>query len=68
MAVNVTQGVIWLIFFEFLFKEEISYWQASFWKPINKMSSAAANDVKVAVPIFNESNYNIWVDQMKFWL
>ena len=32
------------------------------------MSSAAANDVKVAVPIFNGSNYNVWVDQMKFWL
>ena len=32
------------------------------------MSSAAANDVKVAVPIFDGSNYNVWVDQMKFWL
>ena len=32
------------------------------------MSSAAANDVKVAVPIFDESNYNVWVNQMKFWL
>ena len=32
------------------------------------MSSAAANDVKIAVPIFDGSNYNVWVDQMKFWL
>ena len=33
------------------------------------MSSAAtSNDVKVAVPIFDGSNYNVWVDQMKFWL
>ena len=32
------------------------------------MSSAATNDVKVAVPIFDESNYNVWVNQMKFWL
>ena len=32
------------------------------------MSSATANDVKVAVPIFDGSNYNVWVDQMKFWL
>ena len=32
------------------------------------MSSAAANDVKTAVPIFDGSNYNVWVDQMKFWL
>ena len=32
------------------------------------MSYATANDVKVTVPIFNGSNYNIWVDQIKFWL
>ena len=32
------------------------------------MSSAATNNVKTAVPIFDGSNYNIWVDQMKFWL
>ena len=32
------------------------------------MSSAATNDVKTAVPIFDGSNYNVWVDQMKFWL
>ena len=32
------------------------------------MSSAAANDVKTAVPIFDVSNYNVWVNQMKFWL
>ena len=32
------------------------------------MSSAAANNVIVAVPIFDGSNYNVWVDQMKFWL
>ena len=32
------------------------------------MSSATTNDIKVAVPIFDGSNYNIWVDQMKFWL
>ena len=32
------------------------------------MSSATANNVKVAVPIFDGSNYNVWVDQMKFWL
>ena len=32
------------------------------------MSSTATNNVKVAVPIFDGSNYNVWVDQMKFWL
>ena len=32
------------------------------------MSSAAANNVKVTVPIFDGSNYNVWVNQMKFWL
>ena len=32
------------------------------------MSSAATNDVKTAVPIFDGSNYNVWVNQMKFWL
>ena len=31
------------------------------------MSSVAANDVKVTVPIFDGSNYNVWVNQMKFW-
>ena len=34
----------------------------------HKMSSAVTNDVKTAVPIFDGSNYNVWVDQMKFWL
>ena len=34
----------------------------------HKMSSTATNDVKTAVPIFDGSNYNVWVDQMKFWL
>ena len=34
----------------------------------HKMSSAPTNDVKTAVPIFDGSNYNVWVDQMKFWL
>ena len=32
------------------------------------MSSAATTNVKTAVPIFDGSNYNVWVDQMKFWL
>ena len=31
-------------------------------------SNATNNDVKVAVPIFDGSNYTVWVDQMKFWL
>ena len=31
-------------------------------------SNAATNDIKLAVPIFDGSNYNVWVDQMKFWL
>ena len=39
-----------------------------FRNPTTKMSSAAANDVKTAVPIVDGSNYNVWVDQMKFWL
>ena len=39
-----------------------------FRNPTTDMSSAAANDVKTAVPIFDGSNYNVWVDQMKFWL
>ena len=33
-----------------------------------KMSSTNNNDVKTSVPIFDGSNYNVWVDQMKFWL
>ena len=32
------------------------------------MSSNNVQDVKLAVPIFDGSNYNVWVDQMKFWL
>ena len=32
------------------------------------MSSTTTTDVKVAVPIFDGSNYNVWVNQMKFWL
>ena len=36
--------------------------------PTTEMSSAATTDVKTAVPIFDGSNYNVWVDQMKFWL
>ena len=32
------------------------------------MSSPQAQDVKLTVPIFDGSNYNVWVDQMKFWL
>ena len=39
-----------------------------FRNPTTDMSSAATTNVKTAVPIFNGSNYNIWVDQMKFWL
>ena len=32
------------------------------------MSSQQVSDVKLVVPIFDGSNYNVWVDQMKFWL
>ena len=39
-----------------------------FRNPTTLMSSAVNNDVKTAVPIFDGSNYNVWVDQMKFWL
>ena len=39
-----------------------------FRNPTTDMSSTAANDVKTAVPIFDGSNYNVWVDQMGFWL
>ena len=36
--------------------------------PTTRMSSTATNNVKTAIPIFDGSNYNVWVDQMKFWL
>ena len=36
--------------------------------PTMIMSSAATKDVKTAVLIFDGSNYNVWVDQMKLWL
>ena len=39
-----------------------------FRNPTTEMSSAATTDVKTAIPIFDGSNYNVWVDQMKFWL
>ena len=39
-----------------------------FRNPTTDMSSNTNTDVKIAVPIFDGSNYNVWVDQMKFWL
>ena len=31
-------------------------------------SNNASNEVKITVPIFDGSNYNIWVEQMSLWL
>ena len=58
-----------LIFFEFVISwKDLELTGFFFRNPTTDMSSAAANDVKTAVPIFDGSNYNVWVDQMKFWL
>ena len=39
-----------------------------FRNPTTDMSSTATTDVKTTIPIFDGSNYNVWVNQMKFWL
>ena len=58
-----------LIFFGFIISwKDLMLTGFFFRNPTTEMSSAAANNVKTAVPIFDGSNYNVWVDQMKFWL
>ena len=57
------------IFFGFVISwKDLELMGFFFRNPTTDMSSAATNDVKTAIPIFDGSNYNIWVDQMKFWL
>ena len=58
-----------LIFFGFVISwKDLVLMGFFFRNPTTKMSSAATTDVKTAVPIFDGSNYNVWDDQMKFWL